>query len=361
MLGPAIRYTLTNLFLVCFIGALLAGGWIIWLVFSLAVLVAGVLDELLGDEESEIRPATELWLNSHLYATLPLLVVLTYSLVLYACPSCSDSPANTAPALAGAVLGTGNFYALAGVTVAHELTYRIDNPIAQLWSRVLLAFTLNSTFESYHLRDHHRNVCTFRDAATARRDEYVLAFVLRTQSIQGWRLKAACLRTLSVGPWSRRNRILAGVATATVIVGAAGLAGGIAGMAAFAAAAVIGRVLHEMINYVQHYGFVRCESEAIEARVRLLPPLSNALQYNLPRHSVHYLSGSEPFWALSTTSGSPKLPHGDQTMALIASILTWWHRVMDERLAHWDEHLASYSKRSIIAQRGSTVAQKLAR
>jgi len=189
-------------------------------------------------------------------------------------------------------------------------------------------------------------VCTYVDAATARRGEYVLSFVARTiadQSLQGWRLEAAGLQRRGLGVWSRYNRVLIGKSASLLFLAAAGLIAGLSGIAAFLAAALFGRLLHEMINYVQHYGLVRAENAAIEARHSWdsYHLLSNALQYNLPRHADHHLRAFKPFWALDAVANSPKLPHGYQTMAMIALFPRWWHRVIDERLADWDARLAS--------------------
>jgi hypothetical protein len=360
-----LRYSLTNGFLLCFIAALVLGTWPIWAVLGLAILTGGGIDEAIGDDHSQLNDASRFWFDATLYATLPLLMTMTYLLLALIAwgpglhiDVLSRSATPREPlALVGAVLGTGYFYALAGVTVAHELIHRLGNPVALLWARLLLAFTLNPTFESYHLQGHHRNVCTYGDAATARRGEYVLAFVVRTiihQSLQGWRLESARLRHKGLGVWSLRNRILSGLLCSMLILTAAGLIAGIGGIAAFLAAAVFGRVLHEMVNYIQHYGLIRSEGAAIEARhswdsYRLV---SNALQYNLPRHADHHLIASKPFWVLGTVSDSPKLPHGYETMSMISLFPRWWHSLMDKRLADWDERLASDLERSIVRARG---------
>jgi hypothetical protein len=366
-----LRYFLTNVFLLCFVAALMFGTWPIWVILGLAMLTGGGIDEAIGDDHAQLADSGRLFFDANLYATLPLLVTLTCLLLALIAwgPGLGFEGLNrsTAPressALVGAVVGTGYFYALAGVTVAHELTHRLGNPAALLSARVLLAFTLNPTFESYHLQGHHRNVCTYGDAATARRGEYVLAFVVRTiihQSLQGWRLESVRLRHKGLGVWSLRNRILSGLLCSTLILTAAGLITGIGGIAAFLAAAVFGRMLHEMVNYVQHYGLVRSEGAAIEARhswdcYRLL---SNALQYNLPRHADHHLLASKPFWNLSAVADSPKLPHGYETMSMISLFPRWWHHLMDKRLADWDERLANDLERSIVHARGWAILDR---
>jgi fatty acid desaturase len=349
-----LRYGLSNALLLAFIAVLAHGGWPIWAVLVLAALTGGIVDETVGDDGGEINARGQVFVDANLYATLPLLAVMT--LLMLRSVASGTVGGVGAPALIAAVLGTGYFYALAGVTVAHELTHRVTNPMALIWARILLAFTLNPTFESYHVLGHHRNVCTYDDAATARRGEYVLTFVARTiinQSIQGWRLEAGRLARKGVGAWTLRNRVLAGIACAAALAAAATLIAGPAGLAAFLAAATWGRILHEMMNYVQHYGIVRAEGAPIEPRHawdsnRLI---SNALFYNLPRHAAHHQFAAKPFWALEAPADSPKLPYGYQTMSVISLVPGWWHRTVDPLLADWDR-LATDAERALVRQRG---------
>lgn len=354
-----LRYGLSNALLLAFIAALAHGGWPIWIVLVLAALTGGVVDEIVGDDGGEVGARGGRFAEANLYATLPLLAAMTW-LLLGAVASAAAGQDGAGGFLIAAVLGTGYFYALAGVTVAHELTHRVTNPLALLWARILLAFTLNPTFESYHVLGHHRNVCTYDDAATARRGEYVLGFVARTvihQSIQGGRFEIERLGRKGVGAWSLGNRVLAGTACSVAIALAAILLAGLAGLAAFLAAAACGRILHEMMNYVQHYGIVRAEGAPIEPRHawdsnRLL---SNALFYNLPRHADHHQFAAKPFPILQTPADSPKLPYGYQTMSLISLVPGWWHRKIDPLLADWDRRLASEAERSLVRARGWTL------
>src|SRR5262249_7329655 len=141
---------------------------------------------------------------------------------------------------------------LAGVAVAHELSHRNTSLLALIWARVLIAFTINPTSESCHVH-HHRYVGTYDDPATARRGEYVLAFVARTvvvQSIDGLRLEAERLRRKGLDTWSWHNRVLCGIASSLTILVAAAIIAGVAGVVVFLAAAGFGRTIHEMVNYV---------------------------------------------------------------------------------------------------------------
>jgi alkane 1-monooxygenase len=351
------RYALTNVLLLALIAAFVHGGWPIWAVLVSSIVIAGLIDEAVGDDHEHFRGAGRAFLDANLYTTLPLLVIVTALLLRLSAAAAGGDPsggapgAGASPAIVAAALGAGYFYALAGATVAHELTHRVASPLAAISARMLLAFTINPTFESYHILGHHRNVGAHDDPATARRGEYVLAFVVRTvaqQSIVGWRLEAQRLRHKGLKVWSWDNRVLGGLLCSSAILVTAAVTVGIVGVMTFLAAAVFGRILHEMVNYVQHYGITRAEGAPIEARHawdcgRLL---SNALQYNLPRHADHHMFASKPFWQLDEAAGAPKLPYGYQMMSMIALFPAWWHEAVDPLLADWDRELADDSQRS---------------
>jgi alkane 1-monooxygenase len=344
------RYALTNAMLLALIVALAYGGWPIWVAVAASVLIGGVVDEAVGDQHDRCSKRGQLFLDTNLYATLPLLMIVTYLLL--------DMVASGRRlGVITATLGTGYFYALAGATVAHELIHRARHPLTSLSARALLAFTLNPTFESYHVLGHHRNVCTYDDPATARRGEYVLAFVARTivqQSLAGWRLEAERLCRGGHGVCSWRNRVLAGMLCMLAFLAAAAWIAGGTGLAVFLAATVFARIVHEMINYVQHYGLVRAEGAPVETRHAWdsCSLMSNVLLYNLPRHADHHVSGSRPFWQLAAADGAPKLPHGYQGMLAIALAPSRWRKTTDPLLADWDSRLANDAERSLVKERG---------
>ena len=50
-----LRYGLTNALLVAFIAALAHGGWPIWVVVGVAILIGGGIDEAVGDDRARLR------------------------------------------------------------------------------------------------------------------------------------------------------------------------------------------------------------------------------------------------------------------------------------------------------------------
>lgn len=70
---------------------------------------------------------------------------------------------------------------------------RTQKPIDVIIARWLLAFTCYTTFAIEHVYGHHRHVGTLADPATARRDESLMAFWVRSsvnQIIRAFRFEA---------------------------------------------------------------------------------------------------------------------------------------------------------------------------
>lgn len=354
----ALRFGLANVLLMAGIAGVLVGGWATVVVAAIAMLSGGPVDEAAGDDERNVGDAGRRFYTLNLYATAPLIALLTIAF-LYTVRQHAGAIEgfNQALPLLAAGFLVGYLYALVGITVAHELTHWTTDRIAQESARTLLAFTFNTAFTIYHVHGHHRTVAQYNDAATARRGEHVVAFFVRTviwQFREAVAYEAERLRRTNRPFWSWHNRVLTGqLYSIAILVGAWAIAGS-AGVLAFVGAAALGRIIHELMNYVQHYGLVRVEGATIEARHTwdCYRRISNALQYNLPRHSHHHLFASKPFWNLPTSEQAPKLPHGYQTMAMLALIGPLWQRTMRPLLAEWDRNRANDAERQLIRQRG---------
>ncbi|MGH6771557.1 MAG: alkane 1-monooxygenase [Xanthobacteraceae bacterium] len=356
--GIALRFGLANLLLAAGIAAILIGGWAIVVVALIAILAGGPVDEAAGDDEAPVGSAGRSFYAANLYATAPLIALLTIAFLVTVrrLPPESGAAGFALQFFGGAFL-MGYLYALVGVTVAHELTHWTQYRVAQQSARILLAFTFNTTFTIYHVHGHHRTVAQYDDAATARRGEHVFAFLLRTtiwQFREAFTYEAERMRRANRSPWSLHNRAINGQLYSIAMLLVAWTIAGLLGVLAFLGAALVGRFIHELMNYVQHYGLVRVEGAPVESRhtwdcYRLI---SNALQYNLPRHSQHHMFASQPFWNLPTSDKAPKLPHGYQTMAMLALIGPLWRRTMAPLLADWDRNFASEAERELVRQRG---------
>ncbi len=367
-----LRYLLGSAAMIAALAAILSGGALIWIVTIAIIAIGGPADEALGDDESRLSEAQRAFFNANLYATLPLLALITLAMLHLVAVEYQTGLAAGLPRLlpealaswsvadkanvAGAVVLTGYCYAVFGATVGHELTHRTGVMPAYLSARGLFAFTFNTSFTTFHVHGHHRQVATFRDPATARRGEYILAFVVRTtagQFMDALVFEAARARRLGFAPYGLRNRVVSGQLYSLGVIAVAAVLAGLPGVIAFLAAALLGRLLHELVNYVQHFGLVRADDQPVEQRhtwdcKRLI---SNVLHYNLPMHADHHMFAAKAFWQLKVSPKAPLLPFGYQTMVFVALIPALWRKTMRPLLAEWDR-LASEQERALIRQRG---------
>jgi hypothetical protein len=366
----ALRFGLTSALLAGFAAAIVVGGWCLWLVVLVTVLIGAAADEIAGDEVEPVPAAGRWFYQANLYATLPLICLVTFLylhlltstdpfgfirwLSSVGVPFAAASSLTQAGPIVAATMALGIFYALAAVTAGHELIHRPEH-FAVAAGRALLAFTFNTQFAIAHVHVHHRYVGTVRDSATARRGQNVFAFALQAV-VGGAREAFVCeaqrLHRRGLTAWSWRNRALSGQCwSLAILVAAAGVAGA-AGVVGIVAAALIGRLLHEAINYVQHYGLVREEGAPLEPRHAwdCYRRISNALHYNLPRHADHHLAASKPFWQLQVRR-APLLPFGYQTMAVMALIPPLWHRKLNPLLDVWDRSFASDGECQMLRSR----------
>lgn len=347
-----LRYGSANLLLLLGCISLVLGGWAPWLVLGLAMAIGSFADEAAGDDRASIKDARCLFCDLNLYASHPLVVILAVLLVRLA----ADGGGATTFELIGAIWLAGYLLALVGATVAHELTHR-KGSVAQISAHALLGFTYNPSFVIYHVYAHHRNVGMLGDAATARRGERLRAFMLRaivTQHTQAAEIEAARLRRKGLSPRSWQNRLIAAHLPSLVILAAAWLIGGLSGLLVILAAGIVGRLFHELVNYVQHFGLVRVEGMPIRPHHSwdCHRTISNALHFNLPRHSDHHMFAGKAFWQLDAEGRAPTLPFGYQTMAMIALTPPLWRHMMRKLLADWDERFASEAERAIVRERG---------
>lgn len=349
-----LRYGSANFLLVLGCAALIIGGWAIWGVLAFALVFGSFADEVSGDDDSSSKESRCVFCTVNLYLTLPLVALLAFLLVRFAVlrPSLTEHTFETI----GALWLTGYLFALAGATVAHELTHR-NTRLAKLSAYLLFGFTGNASFVIYHIYTHHRQVGTYNDAATARRGERLRTFMVRTlsqQFAQAARFEAARLRRNGLSPYSWRNELILAHLVPAAILALSWIFGGWKGMLVIFLAGLIGRAFHELINYVQHFGLVRVENTPIRPHHSwdCYRTISNAVHYNLPRHSDHHMFATKAFWQLDVQQGAPTLPYGYQTMAFIALTPPLWRYMMKRLLIDWDKRFASEAELAVVRERG---------
>jgi len=241
----------------------------------------------------------------------------------------------------GLTLGTGLIVGAVGINVAHELGHR-ERGYEQVLSKWMLLPALYQHFFIEHNRGHHKNVATDLDPASARLGEWLFPFWLR--SIVGswnsaWRLERERLQKAGIPFWDIRNEMLrfqvwqtAWLAGIVFFIGWKALAGAVI-------IALIGVLLLETINYIEHYGLRR--KLLPSGRPEPVTPahswnsdheLGRIFLYELTRHSDHHYKATRKYQILRHLDESPQLPFGYPTSVLLALVPPLWFRVMDRRV-----------------------------
>lgn len=243
------------------------------------------------------------------------------------------------------------------INIAHELGHR-SSRIAQVHAKLALLSVSYMHFLIEHNRGHHVHVATPLDPATARKDQSLYAFWLQTL-VESYRSALGIEKRLlaKVGHrfWSHYNDMLwfavLPVLLCVVLTTGFSLATGYLIWIVpvfFAAQSLIGILLLESVNYIEHYGITR--REMAPGKYERVNPLhswnasqfiSNLVLFQLQRHSDHHAYAARPYQVLRHFDESPQLPFGYPLMILIALVPPLWFRLMNPRLEDWKTRACS--------------------
>ncbi len=248
----------------------------------------------------------------------------------------------TTTELVGCILSVGIVLGSSGINVAHELGHR-SNQQEQWIAQLLLLPSLYMHFFIEHNKGHHKNVATDLDPASAKKNEMVYFFWIRStigSYLNAWKLEAKRMKSLEKTIFSFENHMIQfTIVQFTYIVIIALLSNTWLNFGAIVAAGIIGFLLLETINYIEHYG-LRRELLPSGRYERVQPrhswnanyEIGRILLYELTRHSDHHYLASKKYQVLDHQEDAPQLPFGYPTAMLLALIPPVWFFVMNRKL-----------------------------
>ncbi len=241
----------------------------------------------------------------------------------------------------GRTISMGMMCGVLGINVAHELGHRRSKAEQRL-SKVLLMTSLYPHFFIEHNYGHHKNVATEEDPASARYNELLYTFWIRSiigSYLHAWQIEAQRLSRKKIAPFSLRNEMiqftLIEVAICLTIYF---LFGGIV-LIGFFVAALFGILLLETVNYIEHYGLSR--KKVSDSRYEKTTPvhswnsnhiLGRIFLFELSRHSDHHAHPHKKYQVLASYKESPQMPTGYPGMMLLSTIPPLWFMVMNRRV-----------------------------
>jgi alkane 1-monooxygenase len=318
------------------------GGW--WS-FGITYLAFGIIPFLemflpkstTNHADTDEQPRSErLFFDALLYSHVPILYgILAYGFYLMKTDSL------TTLETVGLMFNLGILAGGFGINVGHELGHR-QTGYEQNMAKLLLLPSLYQHFYVEHNRGHHKNVATDLDPASARLNETVFAFWCRSVKdsyFNAWDLESERLKRDKQPVLSWQNDMIRFTVYPIVYLAAIGIAFGTPSVFVAIGVAIIGFLLLETVNYIEHYG-LRRELLPNGRYEPVLPKhswnsdheLGRIFLYELTRHSDHHYKATRKYQILRHFDESPQLPFGYPLSMMTALVPPLWFRLMNPRV-----------------------------
>ncbi len=341
-MGRDLKYLIAYLLPLSGYAAVLWQGWWSFSSVVLAFAIIPLMEQVIGGsarnltEAEEAKKAASPFFDLLLYLNLPLL----YGLLWLFFTAMTSGSLGWLEML-GMTLSVGIVVGSLGINVAHELGHR-QTLHETLMAKMLLTTALYTHFNIEHNRGHHRWVATDQDPSSARPGEGLYRFWLRSvwgTYVNAWHLENDRLRQAGKAVFSVWNEMIwfqmAHLAYLTLVWWQFGWQG--VGFAVVVA--VLGFLLLESVNYIEHYGLRRKRLasgfyETVSPRHSWNSDheLGRIFLYELTRHSDHHFKATRKYQVLRHFDESPQLPHGYPATILMALVPPLWFWVMDKKV-----------------------------
>ena len=239
-----------------------------------------------------------------------------------------------------AAISVGIHSGSSSIVVAHEMIHRKNR--TWKWLGKFLLFTAgNVYFFIEHLRVHHKWVGTDKDPASAKYNESLYHFYIRTtwgQFSHSLKIETERLKSENSFPYGPKNYVIQNLLLLIILCLTLFYNLGTTALAAFVIQAIVANFLLEYTNYIEHYGLSRKENEKVNEKHSWQSDkvISRFFLIDLSRHSDHHSYASKPFHQLNSLSGSPVLPTGYVTSIYLALIPPLWFYVVNKRIAEFN-------------------------
>jgi len=253
----------------------------------------------------------------------------------------------------GMSISMGIFIGAMGINVAHELGHR-DKAYERFLAKLLLLPNLYMHFIIEHNRGHHVNIATKEDPASARFNEVLYFFWIRSVCmtyISAWRLEAKRLRNEGKSFFSIHNEMIIFQLVQLSYLFLVWYFGGILLLFSAILIAVVGFLLLETVNYIEHYGLSRKKIE--NGRYERVQPwhswnsnhvLGRLILFELSRHSDHHFKANRKYQVLRHFDESPQLPYGYPMSMLMSCVPPLWFAIMNPRVKALEKQVESLPK-----------------
>ena len=323
------------------ISSLFFKGYWLWSTPIFAFILLPILELLLPvdtenlesqDVDNKLKRRVFDWM---LYLNLP----IVYGLLIYALFLVSSIPFEIYEFI-GIIFSVGIVLSVNGINVAHELGHR-QTTNERFIGKALLLPSFYMHFYIEHNFGHHLHAATPEDPATARYNQSVYSFWLTStirQYLSAWNIQKKLLKNNNNSFLSAKNDMLWYIIFQLAYLIVVSLLGTTAVVFAFFTG-VVGFILLETVNYIEHYGLLRLKTKSGRyERVKEMHSwnsnhvLGRIVLYELTRHSDHHYKSSKKYQILDCHDESPQMPFGYPTSMVLAMVPPLWFKIMNKRV-----------------------------
>lgn len=326
---------------VAFLGLYLKGYWV-WATPIFAFMCIPILELIFPVDTNNLKPEeadSKLkrkifdWL---LYLNLP----IVFGLLIYALFTVSTLNLETYE-FVGLIFSVGIVLGVNGINVAHELGHRQQTNERHLGKALLLpSFYMHFYIE--HNFGHHLHAATPEDPATARYNQSVYSFWITStfrQYFSAWNIQMKILKNDAKSFFSAKNDMLWFTIFQISYLVLVAFSFGRTGFIFALFAGIVGFVLLETVNYIEHYGLMRLKTKSGRyERVKEMHSwnsnqvIGRIVLYELTRHSDHHYKSSKKYQVLDCHDESPQMPFGYPTSMVLAMVPPLWFGIMNKRV-----------------------------
>jgi alkane 1-monooxygenase len=289
------------------------------------------------EEDEEARVENRIF-DFLLYSHVPIL----YGIVIYALYYFNTHELTSLETL-GMAYNIGILVGSFGINIGHELGHR-NKTFEQNLSKLLLLPALYQHFFIEHNRGHHKNVATDLDPATSRFGENLYAFWWRSVTgsyMSAWRIENEQMKRENKAVLSWSNGMIRFHVYQAAYLIVIGLIFSFAAALMAVVFGILGFLLLETVNYIEHYGLRR--KQLANGRFEPVMPhhswnsdheLGRIFLFELTRHSDHHYKATRPYQILRHFDESPQLPFGYPLSMITSLVPPLWFALMNNRIPH---------------------------
>ena len=327
--------------LIAFLGIYIGGFWS----YAGVVFAFGILPLLELIFPTDEKNYTEAEIDSRLKNRffdifLYLNVFIVYGILFFVLQKVSTSELSISEII-GIMLSLGIVLGSNGINVAHELGHR-EKLYERILGKLLLIPSHYTHFFIEHNHGHHLHVSTPEDPSTAKINQSLYAFWIQTvfgTYTKAWKIQRKLNQIENRSWYSFKNDMLwFTLIQISYLIMVYYFFGGI-GLFVALLSGIVGFLLLETINYIEHYGLRRTilpsgryERVSEKHSWNSNHILGRIMLYELTRHSDHHYKSQKKYQVLEYHDVSPQMPYGYPTSMLLSLIPPIWFSVMNSRI-----------------------------